>query len=615
MSDLKIARGFALPRTTVTEVIAMLATRGAGKSYGSASVIEELFGADLQVVVIDPMGVYWGLRSGTDGTARGGLPIIVLGGEQGDVPLEPTSGKLIADVVVDTGQSFVIDLSQFDSKAQQVRFMEAFAERLFYRKGPLHSRTPMMVVVDEADEFAPQKPQANEAKMLGHMIRLAKRGRSRGIGLLSITQRSAEFSKAILDLSSAVLFMRTAGPRDRKVIREWFKGHDEALMELPDTTLPKLQTGEAIIYSPHWLGLEEPKRIKFRQIKTYDSYKTPEPGEVRAAPRGAAEIDLDALGAEIAATVERAKENDPAELRKEVAKLRRELEQRPTEEHQVEVEVEVPVILDEQIKHLEEIRDEIIEAIQRALETSETIASALQKACAPLFAEISRLGRMGAPWPTVKAKPVRVPDPPPADHRPALSSGKPAPPREDGRRTTAKSPREGMDAERQVGGAEKLPKAERLILQALANYPEGLTKKKLATLTGYSERGGGFNNPLSKLRTSEHITRSEPIQITDQGRVVLGDDYDPMPRGSALHDYWIAHPSVRKVSPAPKILRVLIDHHPDSLSKEEIAEMLGYEVSGGGFNNGLSRLRALGLAEGGGNAIQASDDLFEEVYA
>ncbi|MDZ7735872.1 MAG: hypothetical protein U5P41_07080 [Gammaproteobacteria bacterium] len=55
------------------------------------------------------------------------------------------------------------------------------------------------MVLDEAEEFAPQKPQRDEARMLGAMETLVKRGRSRGVGVTLITQRTASLNKNVID--------------------------------------------------------------------------------------------------------------------------------------------------------------------------------------------------------------------------------------------------------------------------------------------------------------------------------------------------------------------------------------------------------------------------------
>lgn len=100
---LRLARDLLLPLEAVTQTFAILAKRGVGKTYTASVLVEELLTAGLHVCVVDPIGVWWGLRASADGTAPG-LPIIVLGGEHGDVPLEVTAGEIIADFVIDEGQ-------------------------------------------------------------------------------------------------------------------------------------------------------------------------------------------------------------------------------------------------------------------------------------------------------------------------------------------------------------------------------------------------------------------------------------------------------------------------------------------------------------------------------
>src|SRR5947209_1734099 len=107
---LKLGRGLALPLDVVTEATGIVATRGAGKSSTGAVLVEEALAAGVPTVVIDWTGVFWGLRSNVGGDGPG-LSIYVLGGPHGDVPLEASAGRLIADLVVDSGHSFVLDLS------------------------------------------------------------------------------------------------------------------------------------------------------------------------------------------------------------------------------------------------------------------------------------------------------------------------------------------------------------------------------------------------------------------------------------------------------------------------------------------------------------------------
>ncbi|MGK2880844.1 MAG: helicase HerA domain-containing protein [Mycobacterium sp.] len=104
---MKLADGLELP---VTETFAILANRGAGKSVTAHRFVEQMHAAELPVVVLDVKGDWWGIRSSADGKSPG-LPFVIFGGDHGDVPLEPTAGALLADLVVDDRTPAVLDLS------------------------------------------------------------------------------------------------------------------------------------------------------------------------------------------------------------------------------------------------------------------------------------------------------------------------------------------------------------------------------------------------------------------------------------------------------------------------------------------------------------------------
>ena len=78
VEGLTLGPGLVLPVEAVTETFAILAKRGAGKTYTAAVLVEEMMSAGLPVVIIDPVGVWWGLRSSADGTAEG-LPVVIFG--------------------------------------------------------------------------------------------------------------------------------------------------------------------------------------------------------------------------------------------------------------------------------------------------------------------------------------------------------------------------------------------------------------------------------------------------------------------------------------------------------------------------------------------------------
>jgi hypothetical protein len=347
---LKISDTLSLPYEAVTETFAILAKRGKGKTYAASVMAEEMIAAGMPVVVIDPLGVWWGLRSSADGKSDG-LPVVIFGGEHADVPLDEGSGSMIADVIVDQRFSAIVDLLLL-SKAARRRFMAAFLERLYFL-----NREALHVFVDEADMFAPQSTGgAENAHVLGAMEDMVRRGRSRGIGVTMITQRPAVLNKDVLTQAEVLIAMGMNGLRDVKAIDEWVRLHaDEATAVEVKKSLPSLPVGTAWVWSPGLLDVLE--KVKIRRRHTFDSSSTPKIGQVRQVPKTMAEIDVAALGEKIAATVERAKADDPRELKKRIRDMERELADALAKPPAV-AEVEVPVVPDglaDRIKGVAEI--------------------------------------------------------------------------------------------------------------------------------------------------------------------------------------------------------------------------------------------------------------------
>lgn len=171
---------------------------------------------------------------------------------------------------------------------------------------------------------------------------------------------------------------------------------------------------------------------------------------------------------------------------------------------------------------------------------------------------------------------------------------------------TPPSPRAPKLATRAGNGAHPhLSKAERLILTALARYPQGRSKVQVAVLTRYAHTGGGFNNALGALRSHGLLHGDQAhLKITEVGLKVLGE-FDPLPQGQELLEHWL-----RQLGKAERAaLQALVEVYPRQLTKEELAQRAGYEAAGGGFNNALSRLRTLELI-GGRGELRASEDLF-----
>lgn len=287
MRKLHISPTLRLPLDLVTQTVGILAKKGAGKTYTALVMVEEMLKAGLQVVIVDPIGVCWGLRSSADGK-QPGLPIAVIGGDHGDVPLTEDDGALLADIAIREKLSVVLDLSLLRKK-QQTRFMTAFAETLYHR-----NRDPLHLVLDEADFFAPQRPMKGQERMLGAVEDLVRRGRARGIGITLVTQRSAVLNKDVLTQVECLVTLRTLAPQDRSAVDAWIKEHgDPHKRQIMMASLPSLPIGTAWFWSPGWLELF--KKVEIRERLTFDSSATPKIGKAIKSPKRLAPVDIEAL--------------------------------------------------------------------------------------------------------------------------------------------------------------------------------------------------------------------------------------------------------------------------------------------------------------------------------
>jgi uncharacterized protein len=611
VNALKVARGFTLPVDVAGEAIAILAKRGAGKTNTGRVLVEELVGAAVQTVVLDPVSAWWGLRAGADGKRGGGLQTPVLGGAHGDVPLQSTAGALLADVVVDTGQSLVLDLSDF-SKTEQRRFVTDFAERLYQRK----ARAPQLlhVVLEEADEFAPQRVNAGDARMVGSIEQLVRRGRGRGIGLTMITQRSASLNKSILTQADVLIAMRTTGPQDRAAIAAWVEKQDVDGADDVVPSLSSLATGEAWIWNPERDLL---KRVQIRLARTFDSSATAKAGQRRVDVSLAA-IDLTKLGAEIEATAERAKENDPAELRKRVRELEREINglhaNAPVHE-KIIVEpaepVEIPIaILDP------ELVDRVEAALREAKRLGEELKAAggaLRQAADDNTVALQRTlkdlkeGKWN-PKPTTPTSPKSAAPTAAASRAtgttPTVQTTTPSTTTASARRATTSPTDSGSPPDSTVTGAAAA------VLAALAQFPDGRTKRQLAGLTGYRATGSTMRGALADLRKRGYCTPAgsgELILATPDG-IAAASDVAPVPTGAALFAYWR-----EKLGGASRAVFELLYTNPAGLMRDTIAVETGYEPTGSTMRGALAELRKYDLiTQAGIEPIRVLDTLYDE---
>ncbi len=561
-NTLPIAANLALPLEAVTQTFAILAKRGSGKTYTALVMMEAMLKAGLHTVIVDPVGVCWGLRASADGSGPG-LPIIVMGGDHGDVPLEASSGEIIADFVIDEKQSVVLDLSLM-RKGEQARFVTDFAERLYQR-----NRDPLHLLLDEADAFAPQRPIKGQERMLGAIEDIVRRGRARGLGVSLVTQRAAVLNKDVLTQVEVLIALRTIAPQDREAIDAWIKVHGmPEQRDLLMSSLPSLPIGTAWVWSPGWLDLFQ--QVQVRKRETFDSSATPKVGERRITPRQLAPVDLAALQTRIAATIEQAKEHNPKLLRPRIAEL--EKKQPALKIERVETKVEVPIFQHGELERLEA-------ALASLREAEASVAQAI-------------LGIQAALPATQQA--------------PVLKASVQAVQAQPSKQQTGLAKRQPPQPVQSLKDAVQLRAGERKILEVLSrHYPTKFSRAQLGTLSGYAASGGTFGTYLGTLKRVGYLDeQAGMITLTKAGLAFLGIHQPPK---AQTRDAFISMWMEALRAGERKMLSSLLAVYPQALTREELATETEMTASGGTFGTYLGTLRRNGLVVVAGSQVRASD--------
>jgi hypothetical protein len=66
-----------LPTAALDDRIAIIGTAGSGKTYKAKGFVKRLLDGGLRVTVVDPLEVWWGLRTGVAGTVVKLVPVEV----------------------------------------------------------------------------------------------------------------------------------------------------------------------------------------------------------------------------------------------------------------------------------------------------------------------------------------------------------------------------------------------------------------------------------------------------------------------------------------------------------------------------------------------------------
>ena len=458
MKTLQMAKDLKVPSTIANQATCLVGIRGSGKTNSAGVIAEELL---------------------------------------------ETSGKEIAEFVATTRVSVIRSLRHLRKNAQR-RFVTDFCEELYHLKGKPELRSPLTVFIDEAPLFVPQKVMGEHARAVGAVEDLIARGRNAGFGVVLISQRMATINKDVTTQCDTILCHRLPSPQDRKAIADWFE-ENATVDELKGIlgSLATLKNGEAWVWAP---SLSIIQRTQIRLRKTFDSSATPQ--GLPKPPKVMTKVDLEALRSKLAASVERAKADDPKELRRQLAekdKRINELERVQRASNRGEkAEVERPVLTDGDRTLLASLDARILGFTERvnlgidfyemkavlrdAFNALVDEANAKQQAVRAEFLKALDGKRIGA----IREKVQQI-----TSRQPPQASTTPRP-------SPAAPPRPAIPARTPATGSGDVSGVEQRILNALAELELlGAREPKrelVAFLAGYSHlQSKGFVNALSRL--------------------------------------------------------------------------------------------------------------------
>ena len=277
-----------IPEDALDADIAILAKKGAGKTYTAKGIVERLLDDGARVLVLDPLSTWWGLKSSADGESPG-YPVAVFGGPHGDMELTEGMARPLAQIIAKENLPAVMDIA-FMKKAEQQRFTRDLLEELF-----AINRDPLTLVLEEAHVFAPQSVAGADASAFHEVDRIARMGRAFGFRLISITQRASRLHKDVLTQAATMIAQKVQHQLDQKPIIDWFTANaDRDFAKTVEAGLANLKVGEAYVGATDQDFFE---RVKFPKIRTLDSSATPKRGQKRIEPKTLAEVDLTAVRA------------------------------------------------------------------------------------------------------------------------------------------------------------------------------------------------------------------------------------------------------------------------------------------------------------------------------
>ncbi|MFC7222834.1 helicase HerA domain-containing protein [Halalkalicoccus sp. GCM10025322] len=228
---------------------------GSGKSNTASVVVEELLEAGYPVLIVDTDGEYYGLKEEYELLHAGA-------DEECDIQIGPEHAEKVATLALEQNVPTILDVSGYLDEAAADELLRETARHLFAKEKKL--KKPFLLVVEEVHEYIPEGGGMDETGRM--LIKIGKRGRKHGLGIVGISQRPADVKKDFITQANWLVWHRLTWDNDTKVVgRIVGTEYGERVAEL--------DAGEAFLQTDWTEG--DVRRVRFKRKRTFDAGATP----------------------------------------------------------------------------------------------------------------------------------------------------------------------------------------------------------------------------------------------------------------------------------------------------------------------------------------------------
>jgi len=280
-------------------------------SNTASVIIENLLDNGFPCLIVDTDGEYYGLKEEYEILHAGA-------DEQCDIVVSPEHAEKIATLALEENVPIILDVSGYLEEETANELLLAVTRQLFAKEKKL--KKPFLLVLEECHEYMPEGGGLDETgKML---IKIGKRGRKHGLGIVGISQRPADVKKDFITQCDWLVWHRLTWDNDTKVVSR-ILGSEYA------DAIEDMGNGEAFVMTD-WD--ESIRRVQFHRKGTFDAGATPGLEDFERP-------ELKSVSGDLVSELEEISE-DRARRESEMADLRQELDKKDRRIRELERELE-----------------------------------------------------------------------------------------------------------------------------------------------------------------------------------------------------------------------------------------------------------------------------------